>query len=148
MTRSVRMMALGLLAALALSACGNAEGASAPQKENAQKADGICERTQDQAGTLGDDPAKDRDAVRTASEQFNALKAPSENETIWLRFLRESENLWMSLEDLAQARDPSTNERARADKALTRVRETNTRLADLARDYGMTECSKGLGRNP
>src|SRR5919202_1398296 len=61
-TRWVRVMALGVLAALALSACGNAEGASTAQKENAQKADAICEQTQDQVGTLGDDAAKDRDA--------------------------------------------------------------------------------------
>ncbi len=148
MTRWLRVMALGVLAALALSACGDAEGASTAQKENARKADAICEQTQDQVGTLGDDPAKDRDAVRSAAEKFAGLKAPSENETTWLEFERESDNLWMSLEDVAQARDPAVNERARADRALTRVRDTNNRLAKLAQDYEMQECNKGLGRNP
>ncbi len=150
MTRSVRVAALGVLAALALAGCGGdpAEGVSGPQRENAQRADAICERTQDQVGRLGDDANQDRDLVRAAADQFNALDAPSENETTWLQFVRESENLWLSLEDLAQARDPSTNERARADRALTRVRDTNTRLAELARKYGMQVCSEGLGQNP
>ena len=148
MTRSVRMTALGVLAALALAGCGDAEGAGGPQKENAAKADAICEATQDQVGVLADDAGRDRDLVRTAAERLAALDAPSENETIWLRFLRESENLWLALEDVAQAREPTVNERARADRAVTRVRETNTRLAELARDYGMEVCSDGLGRNP
>ncbi len=142
------MTALGLLAALALSGCGDAEGASEPQKENAQRADAICEETQDQVGTLADDAGKDRDLVRTAAERLARLDAPSEDETVWKRILRESENLWLALEDVAQARDPAVNERARADRAVTRVRETNTRLAELATDYGMEVCSTGLGRNP
>lgn len=148
MTRTGRMAMLGVLAALVLGACGDAEGISAPQRENAQRADGICERTQDQVGTLGDDAARDRDAVRAAADQFNAIDAPSEDETIWLRFVRETENLWLSLEDVAQARDPSTNDRPRAERAITRVRDTNTRIMELAREYGMEVCSRGLGNNP
>jgi DNA repair ATPase RecN len=144
----VRMTALGLLAALALSGCGETEGVAAPQRENANRADQICESTQDQVGTLADDAGKDRDLVRAAAERFAALDAPSENETIWQRFIRESENLWLALEDVAQARDPAVNERARADRALTRVRETNTRLAELGEKYSMQVCNAGLGRNP
>ena len=148
MTRSVRRLVLGVLAALALSGCGETEGIGTPQKENAQRADEICQTTQVEVGTLGDDAAKDRDAVRQAADRFNQLDAPSENETTWKQFLRESENLWLSLEDVAQARDPNVNERARADRAVTRVRETNNRFAELAKKYGMEICDSGLGRNP
>ena len=145
----MRMTALGILAALALAACGDAEGGIAgPQKENAQMADAICEQTQDQVGRLADDAARDRDLVRSAADRFNALDAPSENETVWLQFVRESENLWLSLEDVAQAREPTVNERARADRGVTRVRDTNTRLAELGKEYGMQVCSQGLGQNP
>ena len=148
MTRSVRTLGLVVLAAVVLSGCGETEGISGPQKENAEKTDLICQSTQVQVGTLGDDAGKDRDAVRTAAEKFAAVDPPSENETTWQQFVRESENLWLSLEDVAQARDPSTNDRARAERALTRVRETNTRLAELGKKYGMEICDKGLGTNP
>ena len=148
MTRSVRIAVLGVLAALALTACGDTEGIGTPQRENAEKADAICQPAQVEIGRLADDAGKDRDLVRAAADKFNALDAPSENETTWLRFVRESENLWLSLEDVAQARDPSTNDRARAEEAVTRVRETNTRLAKLAKDYGMEICDSGLGTNP
>ncbi len=148
MSRSVRITALGILTALALVACGDAEGIGAPQRENAQRADEICGATQREVGTLADDAAMDRDAVRNAAERLAALDAPSENETTWLRFVRETENLWLALEDVAQARDPAVNDRARAERAVTRVRETNDRIKELARDYGMEVCSDGLGRNP
>ena len=148
MTRSVRRLALGVLAALALSGCGDAEGIGDAQRQHAEQADAICQTTQVEVGTLADDAAKDRDAVRAAADRFNQLEAPSEDETIWLQFVRESENLWLSLEDVAQARDPSTNDRARADRGVTRVRETNTRLAERAREYGMEICDTGLGNNP
>jgi DNA repair ATPase RecN len=148
-TRSVRMTALGALAALALAGCGGGDGGPVgPQKEHIAKADPICEQAQNQVGTLGDDAAKDRDVVRSAAERLGALNAPSEDETIWMQFIRESDNLWLALEDVAQARDPSTNDKARADKGLTRVRETNTRAAGLAKKYGMKICSDGFGRNP
>ncbi|MCA1693067.1 MAG: hypothetical protein LC733_13055 [Actinobacteria bacterium] len=139
----MRMTALGLLAALALTGCGGGEGVGGPQKENAAKADAVCEETQDKVGTLGDDAGADRDVVRAAAERLATFDAPSENETTWLRFVRETENLWLSLEDVAQSRDPSTNDRARAERALVRVRETNTRLAEHAEDYGIETCAEG-----
>ena len=144
MTRLARISALGVLAALALAACGDAEeGQSGPQKEHTQRVDAICEETQDKVGTLGDDAAADRDAVRSAAERFRSFNAPSEDETVWQRFVVESENLWLTLEDVAQSRDPSTNDRPRAEEALTRARDTNARLAQLARDYGMSTCADG-----
>ncbi|MDQ3979587.1 MAG: hypothetical protein M3314_08555 [Actinomycetota bacterium] len=148
MTRSVRMLVLGVLAALALSACGETEGIGTAQRENAERADAICQRTQAEVGTLADDAANDRDEVRRASDEFKAINAPSENEIKWTRFVRETSNLWLSLEDVAQARDPSTNDRPRAERAVTRVRETNTRIMELAEDYGMQVCNRGLGNNP
>ena len=148
MTRSVRRMALGVLAALAFSGCGETEGIGAPQRENAERADAICQTTQVEVGTLADDAAKDRDAVRSAADRFNQLDAPSENETTWLQFVRESENLWLALENVAQARDPSTNERARAEEGVREVRDTNNRLAEHGRKYGMEICDTGLGSNP
>ena len=142
MTRLVRMAALGVLAALALAACGDEGGIAAPQKEQAQKADAICREVQSKVGRLGDDPAMERDAVRSAAERLRAMNPPSENETVWMRFVTDTENLWLSLEDVAQARDPSTNDRARAERALQRVRDTNNRIKELAKDYGMQDCAR------
>lgn len=147
MARMVRITALGVLAALAalaFTACGEPEeGVSGPQKAQAVRADAVCEETQDKVGTLADDAAADRDAVRAAAERFHSFNPPSEDETIWKRFVTEADNLWLSLEDVAQARDPSTNERARADRAVVRARDTNARLADMAEEYGMTTCANG-----
>lgn len=148
MTRMVRMTALGMLAALALTACGGGEGIGGPQQENAARADNLCEETQEKVGTLADDAGADRDLVRAAAERLAAFDAPSENETTWLRFVRETENLWLALEDVAQSRDPSTNDRPRAERALVRVRETNARIVELAADYGMEVCSDGGWAEP
>jgi hypothetical protein len=147
-TRSMRVLALGVLAALALVACGETEGIAGPQKEQAQEADAICEQTQGQVGRLADDAARDRDAVRSAADRLRAMDYPSENETVWLRFVTESENLWLALQDVAEAREPGVNEQARANRAVTRVRETNDRVKELARDYGMEACAEGFGTNP
>ena len=143
MTRWVGTTALGCLAALTLVGCGSGEGQSGAQKEHAARADAICEETQERVGMLGDNAEQDRDLVRTAAERFDALDAPGEGETTWLRFVREADNLWLSLEDLAQSRDPSTNDQRRAAEALTRVNDTNGRMQTLARDYGMQICADG-----
>ncbi len=145
MSRLVRWVALSLLVALALSACGDEEETvSGPQREQAQRADVICREVQRRVGpNLGDDPAAERDAVRSAADRFLAMNAPSENETTWMRFVQETNNLWLSLEDVAQSREPGVEDRARADRALQRARDTNSRIMELAREYGMTDCAQG-----
>lgn len=149
MTRLVRMAALGVLAALALAGCGGGEDAGGPQIAFAEEVDVICEDTQAKVGpTLGDDAAADRDAVRAAAERLHTLDAPGENESTWLRFVADTDNLWLSLEDVAQARDPSVNEAARAETALTRVRDTNDRIIELADKYGMEICADGGWAEP
>ncbi len=142
MSRLVRCVALAVLAGLAFAACGEATGVSGPQREQAQRADAICREVQSRVGpTIGDDPAAERDAVRSAADRFLNMNPPSENETTWTLFVQETNNLWLALEDLAQAQE--ANDRARADRARERVRDTNARIAERARDYGMTDCARG-----
>lgn len=149
MRRLVRMAALGILAALALTACGGGEDASGPQRAFGEEVDIICEETQEQVGpTLGDDAAADRDAVRAAAERLRTLDAPSEGEPTWLRFVADTENLWIALEDVAQSREPSVNDTARAQRALDLVNSTNQELVELAADYGMQICADGGWAEP
>jgi hypothetical protein len=143
----VRRAALGILAgALALTACGGGEGTGGAQQDFAEQVDVVCEETQAQVGpTLGDDAAADRDAVRAAAERLHALDpdSPAEDEAIWKQFLADTDNLWINLEDVAQARDPSTNEAARAQTALDRANTTNQDLIEFAQEYGMEICADG-----
>jgi hypothetical protein len=146
-SRIVRVVGVCLLAALALSACGGGGSTSGPQRDLIKKADAICLDTQDKVGrTLGDDAAADRDAVHSASNRLMALDAPSEDESTWMVFVQEVNNLWIELEDVAQSLDPSTNDRARADRARARVRQTNDHIKQLAKQYGMVNCAMGFGQ--
>jgi hypothetical protein len=142
-SRFVRWMALPLLAALALAACGDDGGEpSGPQREQAQRADGICRETQRKVGeNLGDQAAAERDAVKSAADRFLAMDPPSEEETIWQQFVQDTNNLWLNLEDIAQAQE--AGDRARTQRALQRAQDTNARIAELAEKYGMTDCAKG-----
>ncbi len=149
MSRIVRMTCLCLLGAFALAACGDdGGGASGPQKETAERADQICRATQRTVGAnLGDDAAADRDAVRGATDQLMRIDPPSENETAWTLFVQSHNNLWIALEDVAQALDPNVNDRARADRARTKVRDLNNDVKKYATDYQMEICSQGYGES-
>ncbi len=137
-----------LVAALVLGACGDAEsGIAGPQREQAQKADAICTEAQDAVGrTLGDEPEKEQMALQSAAQKLHALNPPSEDETIWQQFVGEMDNLWLSMLDQAQSLDPMVNDRARAQRALDRAKETNGDIMRLAGEYGAVECAKGFGR--
>ena len=147
MSRIVRMTCLCLLGAFALVACGGDEGgASGPQKETGERADQICRDTQRKVGdNLGDDAAADRDAVRAGTDELMKINPPSENETTWELFVQSHNNLWIVLEDIAQSLDPNVNDRARADRARTTLREVHDRVKKHATDYEMRICSQGYG---
>lgn len=136
-----------LVAALVLGACGDAEaGISGPQREQAQKADAVCQQAQDAVGrTLGDDPEREQMALQSAAQKLRAMNPPSENETTWQQLVGEMDNLWLSMLDQAQALDPNVNDRARAQRALDRAKETNRDIMRLAAKYGAVECAKGFG---
>ena len=148
MSRIVRVTGGFVLAALALGACGSdTAGIGGAQKANAQRADQICLDAQDKIGRaeLGSDAAMQRDVIRDASDKLMALKAPSENENTWQLLIQNVNNLWISLDDVAQARDPNVNDQPRATRALTRIRDLNGLVMKYADQYGAKECANGFG---
>jgi hypothetical protein len=136
------------MTAFVLGACGSSSGVSGAQADLIKKADSICANAQDAIGrTLGDDAAKDRDAVHAASDKLMALKAPSEDQTTWMLFVQNVNNLWISLDDVAQAQDPTVNETSRIAPARARIRDLNKSIIKYATDYHMNDCARGFG-NP
>lgn len=136
-----------LLAALVLGACGDAEaGIGGAQREQARRADAVCTEAQDAVGrTLGDEPEKEQMALQAAAQKLHGMNPPSENETIWMQFVGEMDNLWLSMLDQAQSLDPTVNDRPRAQRAVDRAKETNRDIMRLAAKYGAVECAKGFG---
>lgn len=146
MSRIVRVACLALVAGLALGACGES-GISGDRAENAKRADEICLNAQDKVGRgLGDDAAADRDAIREAADQMKAINPPSENENTWQLLVQNVNNLWIALEDIAQALDPNVNDRARAERARVTVRELNEKVMRYGKQYDANECGQGFGR--
>ena len=136
-----------LLSALVLGACGGGGAISGPQKEQAQKADAICQDAQDAIGRqLGADPTKDEAALHTAADKLKGLDAPSENDNTWMLFVQSTNNLWLSMLDYSQALDPNVNDRARAQRALQRVHDNNAQVMKYAKEYHADVCAKGFGR--
>ena len=148
MSRIVRVTGVALLATLALGACGGGGKIGGPQAATAKKADGICADAQDKVGAkLGDDPAADRDAIRAASDKLMAIQAPSENINTWSLFIQNVNNLWISLDDVAQSLDPNVNDTARAGRARVTVADNNKKVERYAAQYGATTCANGFGRS-
>jgi hypothetical protein len=135
-----------LLGAFVLGACGDGGDIGGAQAENADRADEICLNAQDKVGReLGDDPAADRDAIREAAEQLLAINPPSENENTFELLRQNVNNLWIALDDVAQALDPNVNDRARAERARATVRENNERVMRYGDQYRAEECGRGFG---
>lgn len=147
MRRFVGVTGLGVVAVLALGACSGGSKTSGPERAVIAKAEQICLATQDKVGSkLGDDPAADRDAIRAATDQLMAIQAPTQNQQAWTLFVQSTNNLWISLDDVAQSLDPNVNDKARADRARATVTEVNALVKKYAKDYHMTECARGYGR--
>ncbi len=147
MRRFVVMSGLALLPALALGACSGGSKTSGPERAVIAKAEVICQDTQDKVGSkLGDDPAADRDAIRAATDQLMAISAPTQNQQAWTLFVQSTNNLWITLDDVAQSLDPNVNDKARADRARATVKTVNNLVKKYAADYNMPECAKGYGR--
>ncbi|MFP5317285.1 MAG: hypothetical protein ACLGI2_03210 [Acidimicrobiia bacterium] len=144
MSRIVRMGLVGFVAALALAACGEGEIGGA-QAAFAEEADAVCLDAQDKVGReLGDDAPADRDAVRAASDQFMQMDPPSEGETTFEIFRQSVNNLWITLQDIAQAQE--VGDQPRAERARETMRMVNENIMKAADDYGMDACARGFGR--
>lgn len=146
MSRIVRLGVLGVLVALVLAACGEGEIGGA-QANFAEEADTVCLDAQDKVGReLGDDAIADRDAVRAASDQFMRMDPPSEGETTFEIFRQSVNNLWITLQDIAQSQEPTVNDQPRAERARETMRTVNENIKKAADDYGMNACAQGFGR--
>ena len=146
MSRIVRLGLVGLLAALALAACGEGE-IGGVQANFAEEADAVCLDAQDAVGAqLGDDAVADRDAVRAASDRFMQMDPPSEAETTFEIFRQSVNNLWITLQDIAQSQEPTVNDQPRAERARETMRQVNETIKKSADDYGMRACADGFGR--
>ena len=146
MSRIVRLVVGVLLGAFVLGACGDGGDIGGAQAANADRADEICLNAQDKVGRqLGDDPGADRDAIREAADQLKSINPPSENENTWQLMVQNVNNLWISLDDVAQSLDPNVNDKARAERARVTVRENNEKVMRYADQYRAEECARGFG---
>ena len=141
----VRLAATIAGTALLLGACAGDGETSKPGGAKGAfiaKGDPICAEIATNVGRLGDDPVKDRDAVRAGLDKLTALPAPGEDLEKVQVFLARLNNVALALEDVNQSRIQKDDPRAK--RALATAREQDDLAADAAKSYGFVECGKGI----
>lgn len=132
--------------ALVLAACGELDSGgelSGPQSRYVAQADAVCEETRAAVGgQLGVDPAKEFAALQLGIDNLKAIPQPSEDIDQLRVFLNHYNNARLSIQDLVESK--IVNNAERADRALTRARESDKLAADAADSYGFEECNQGI----
>lgn len=146
MTASKRTIcAVALLIAPVLGACGSggddgrltgAKGAWAAQ------VDPICAELQGQIGELGQEPDKQAAAIEAAVLRIKSTPYPREDDQRAALYIAAMENLYLSLQDVHQAR--LVNDQPRAQRALEGAVANNDTAAAAAKSYGLVECAQKL----
>ena len=146
----VRNSCAAAVAVVAMSAMGGCaedrEALSSAKSRVAEQANPICAETRQKVGDLGGDPAAERDAIQSAADRLKALPIPGEDEAQYKVFQTHVQNMALSLDDMAQSREVQSPDRARADTALSRARESNDLAKEAAAEYGLVECAQGLAQ--
>lgn len=104
--------------------------------------DPICKELRSKMGELGKDPARQATDINAALERIKAVPKPAEDSEIADLYRAALENVALSLQDVDQSR--IVNDQPRAERALAGARTNNTRAAEAAKKYGMTECANPL----
>jgi len=141
----IRFCAVALFIAVLAGACGSSgddNKATGAKADYVAKIDPICTDLQGKIGDLGQDPAKQAQAVQDAVAKMKTIPIPSNDDQRAHLYIAAMENLYLSLQDVDQAR--MVNDQTRADKALTGAKANNKTAAEAAKSYGMVECAKTL----
>ena len=141
----IRICAVAFLIAPVVGACGaggddgrltGAKGAYAAQ------VDPICAELQGKIGELGQNPEQQAKDVEDAVNRIKAVRIPRNDDERARLYIAAMENLYLSLQDVDQAR--RVNDTARAQRALDGARVNNKTAADAADEYGMVVCAREL----
>ena len=138
-----RLCAVALFVALLAGACGGDNGGvSGAKARYVAQVDPLCTELQAKIGTLGDNPEQQAKEVEEAVNRIRGIQKPREDSERADVFIAAMENLFLSLQDVDQAR--RVNDQARAQRALEGARANAKRAADAADEYGMVVCAEEL----
>jgi hypothetical protein len=140
----IRICAVALFIAVLSGACSssNDNKATGAKGTYVAKIDPICADLQSKIGDLGQDPGKQAQVVQDAVSKMKTIPVPSNDDQRAHLFIAAMENLYLSLQDVDQAR--SVNDQTRATTALATVRKNDQTAADAAKSYGMVVCARKL----
>jgi hypothetical protein len=140
----IRICAVALFIAVLSGACGgsNDNEATGAKGTYVAKIDPICTDLQGKIGDLGQEPDKQAQAVQDAVAKMKTIPVPANDDQRAKLYIAAMENLYLSLQDVDQAR--RVNDQTRADKALAGAKANNQAAAKAADSYGMVACAKPL----
>jgi hypothetical protein len=102
----------------------------------------ICAEMRAKVGTLGDDPAKEAEAVNDGVMRIKEIKAPAEDSEKAEVFVQALNNVQLALQDVDQSR--MVNDQPRAARALATAKQNADMAAKTADDYGFVGCGRSL----
>ncbi len=138
-----RICGVALLVAPVVGACGSDDGGiSGAKAAYVAQVDPICAELHNDIGELGQDPAKQAEEVEKAVTRIKGVSKPREDSERADLYIAAMQNLFLSLQDVDQAR--RVNDQPRAQRALEGARTNNETVAKAAKDYGMVVCSRPL----
>ena len=138
-----RLCVVGLFVALLAGACGDDDGGVSGAKAGyVAQIDPICTELQAKVGELGENPEQQAKDIEAAVGRMKGVSKPREDSERADVFIAAMENLFLSLQDVDQAR--RVNDQARAQRALEGARANAKRAADAADEYGMVVCAEEL----
>ncbi|MGH9263695.1 MAG: hypothetical protein ACRD1D_03285 [Acidimicrobiales bacterium] len=139
---NARLCAVGLFVALLVSACGDDNELSGAKAGYVAQVDPICAELQGKIGDLGSEPEQQAADVEAAVMRIKEVDQPRDDSARADIFIVDMENLYLSLQDVHQAR--LVNDTARAARAIEGARMNAQTAADAAEEYGMVVCAREL----
>jgi hypothetical protein len=139
-----RLCVIALFVALLVGACGSGgdDGLSGAKAEYVAQIDPICTELQAKIGDLGDNPEQQAKDVEAAVVRMKGVSMPRDDEAFADRYIAAMENLYLSLQDIDQAR--RVNDQPRAQRAVDGARANAKDAAKAAEEYGMVVCAEEL----
>lgn len=127
-----------------MGACGSGgDGRLTGAKgEYADQVDAICQELQGKVRDLGSNPAQQAKDIEAAVARIKEVPKPRDDSVRADLYIASLENVYLSLQDVDQAR--KVNDQGRAERALAGAKLNNERAAEAAAEYGMVRCARPL----
>lgn len=141
----IRIAAVALLIAPVVGACGSGgDGGRLTGAKGAWAAhvDPICAELQGKIGQLGENAEQQAKDVEDAVLRMKQRAYPRDDDQRAALYIAAMENLYLSLQDVHQAR--LVNDEPRAQRALEGAQKNAETAAKAAKDYGLVECAEDL----